>query len=81
MRATAAGLLTFALFATAADIPPVAKLLVEIIKVDTSNPPGNEEDACVATLYAASRSPGSTGGSPKQWPLRNAGNQPVSSKP
>lgn len=41
MRLLVAGLLASSLFA--ADAPDVAKLLVEIIKVDTSNPPGNEE--------------------------------------
>jgi acetylornithine deacetylase/succinyl-diaminopimelate desuccinylase-like protein len=29
--------------AHAADLPPVAQLLVDLIKIDTSNPPGNEE--------------------------------------
>jgi len=41
MRLLIAHLLASTLIA--ADVPPVAKLLVEIIKVDTSNPPGNEE--------------------------------------
>jgi acetylornithine deacetylase/succinyl-diaminopimelate desuccinylase-like protein len=28
---------------SAADLPPVAQLLVDVIKIDTSNPPGNED--------------------------------------
>lgn len=30
-------------FLFAADLPPVAQLLVDLIRIDTSNPPGNEE--------------------------------------
>ena len=41
MRLIVASLFAFMLIA--ADVPPVAQLLVDIIKIDTSNPPGNEE--------------------------------------